>query len=342
MGFYFRKSFKFGGMRVNFSKSGVGFSGGVKGFRIGKGPRGNYIHMGANGIYYKKTLNGRNNRPSSQPSISPEPGQNYNFQDIESSDVANLVDASSEELLKEINEKNRKVRFSVLWTIISVVLMLFNPALILLLLLLPVFIYVDKRRKNVVLVYDIESENEEKLQKFYESFNELINARKKWHIPSVAALNTTYDKKTNAGAANLVKRSEIRIDFSAPPYFVTNVKVPRIPVGKQTLYFFPDKVLVFEKKRVGCVNYKDLRVRYSNVRFIEESKVPSDTRVVGRTWKYVNKNGGPDKRYSDNPELPIVEYSRINFFSDTGLNEIIQLSKPDIGEKLAQALETVQ
>jgi len=274
--------------------------------------------------------------------ISRLPPYECNFQDIESSDVANLVDASSEELLKEINEKNRKVRFSVLWTIISVVLMLFNPALILLLLLLPVFIYVDKRRKNVVLVYDIESENEEKLQKFYESFNELINARKKWHIPSVAALNTTYDKKTNAGAANLVKRSEIRIDFSAPPYFVTNVKVPRIPVGKQTLYFFPDKVLVFEKKRVGCVNYKDLRVRYSNVRFIEESKVPSDTRVVGRTWKYVNKNGGPDKRYSDNPELPIVEYSRINFFSDTGLNEIIQLSKPDIGEKLAQALETVQ
>lgn len=41
MGFRFRKSIKlFGGIRLNFSKSGVGISGGVKGARVGIGPRG--------------------------------------------------------------------------------------------------------------------------------------------------------------------------------------------------------------------------------------------------------------------------------------------------------------
>jgi len=345
MGFYFRKSVKFGGMKINFSKSGVGFSTGVKGFRIGKGPRGNYIHMGANGIYYRKTFGGGKNNTPSHRQTSPDLQQSYSsysFDDIESRDVAELVDASSEELLNEINEKSRRVRLWVLWTVLSIVLMTVNSSLILLLVLLPLFVYIDKRRKTVVLVYDIDSENEERLQKFYDSFNEIINARKKWHIPSSASINTSYERKMNAGAGRLIKRSDIKISFSTPPYFVTNVKVPKIPAGKQVLYFFPDKLLVFDKRRAGCVNYRDLKVNYSNVRFIENQSVPSDTRIVGKTWKYVNKNGGPDKRYSDNRELPIVEYSKIHFYSDTGLNEVIQVSKPDIGEKLSRALETVQ
>ena len=41
MGFRLRKSIKLGGgFKLNFSKSGVGISGGVKGARVGIGPRG--------------------------------------------------------------------------------------------------------------------------------------------------------------------------------------------------------------------------------------------------------------------------------------------------------------
>lgn len=56
MGFYLRKGFNFGPLRINFSKSGVGLSFGVKGFRVGMGPKGNYVHAGRKGIYYKETL----------------------------------------------------------------------------------------------------------------------------------------------------------------------------------------------------------------------------------------------------------------------------------------------
>ena len=62
MGFYFRKSVNFGPFRLNFSKSGIGVSTGVKGFRVGTGPNGNYVHMGRNGIYYKKTFGKNNNK----------------------------------------------------------------------------------------------------------------------------------------------------------------------------------------------------------------------------------------------------------------------------------------
>lgn len=56
MGFYLRKGLNLGLLRINFSKSGVGLSFGVKGLRIGSGPNGNYVHAGRKGIYYKKSL----------------------------------------------------------------------------------------------------------------------------------------------------------------------------------------------------------------------------------------------------------------------------------------------
>lgn len=51
----------------NFSKSGIGASVGVKGFRLGTGPRENYIHVGCNGIYYHVVLGKKKIKLSAQP-----------------------------------------------------------------------------------------------------------------------------------------------------------------------------------------------------------------------------------------------------------------------------------
>ncbi|RCS49380.1 DUF4236 domain-containing protein [Bremerella cremea] len=59
MGFSFRKSYTFGPLRVNLSKSGVGFSFGVKGLRAGMNSTGRkYVSAGVPGTgarYYKST-----------------------------------------------------------------------------------------------------------------------------------------------------------------------------------------------------------------------------------------------------------------------------------------------
>ena len=62
MGLYFRKSINLGGgARLNFSKSGVGISGGVKGFRVSTGPRGTRLttSIPGTGVYYTKTLSSK-------------------------------------------------------------------------------------------------------------------------------------------------------------------------------------------------------------------------------------------------------------------------------------------
>ncbi|WP_080727545.1 DUF4236 domain-containing protein [Ralstonia solanacearum] len=76
MGFYVRQSIKVGPLRFNFSKSGVGVSTGVKGLRIGTGPRGNYIHMGLGGC----TTEQPSQRPRPKPCGAPTAPSTAPFQ----------------------------------------------------------------------------------------------------------------------------------------------------------------------------------------------------------------------------------------------------------------------
>jgi hypothetical protein len=57
MGWYIRKAFSAGPVRLNLSKSGLGLSFGAKGARIGAGPRGLYTHFGRGGLYYRSSHN---------------------------------------------------------------------------------------------------------------------------------------------------------------------------------------------------------------------------------------------------------------------------------------------
>jgi len=59
MGFSFRKSVKLGGgLRLNFSRKGIGLSGGVKGARISVGPRGTNFYGGIGPLRYQTKLGG--------------------------------------------------------------------------------------------------------------------------------------------------------------------------------------------------------------------------------------------------------------------------------------------
>lgn len=58
MGLQFRKTLKLGPININLSKSGVGFSAGFKGFRVGASPNGvkrTTFSIPGTGIRYVKT-----------------------------------------------------------------------------------------------------------------------------------------------------------------------------------------------------------------------------------------------------------------------------------------------
>lgn len=63
--------------------------------------------------------------------------------------------------------------------------------------------------------------------------------------------------------------------------------------------------------------------------------------VVRRLWKYPNKNGGPDRRFADNRQLPICLYKSIHLTSPTCLDELSQVSKAELTRQSAGALRAL-
>lgn len=356
MGFYIRKSVSVGPFRFNFSKSGIGVSTGVKGLRVGTGPRGNYISVGRGGLYYRATL------PSGSAQLSPSitPGQSQSLPqpipnsisgvgpmvELESGPISAMQDSSSTDLLNELNGKAKRPNYWK-WTAsfgligISTISAgappwLMPVSLASLAILTLYFALRDNVAKTTVLCYQLEHENEHAFERLHESFEQLASCRKTWRIDAQAEV---HDQKYHAGASAVVKRKDAQFGKGLPPNVKANLEVPFVKAGKTTLYFMPDRVLVFASSGVGAVSYKDLQVDSMSRQFIESGPVPGDATVVGRTWKYVNKSGGPDKRFKDNRELPIALYEEITFRSQSGLNELFQISKNSLGSILTQGVK---
>jgi hypothetical protein len=152
------------------------------------------------------------------------------------------------------------------------------------------------------------------------------------------------DRKYVSGASTLIKSAPIRIALEAPERITSNVPVPVVPAGNERLCFFPDRLIVLQGKgraeSIGVVPYHDLSLELERVQMIlNSSTYPPGTTPAGLTWKYVNKGGGPDRRFKDNPTRAIIACERVVFRSATGLFEGVQFSPPGAGAELAAAIK---
>lgn len=276
MSFYLRKSVSVGPFRFNLSKSGVGVSAGLRGLRVGTGPRGNYVHMGRHGLHYRASLT-PSDRSSGRQEVNPTEGQpsrpetsHEPLQDIESADVGQMTDSSSAELLKEIDEKHRKVR--ILPGAIIFAAMIFLVTLFAQLpwyviatavaggVAIVVFAYRrDVLAKTVVVLYHFDPAMEEAYALVHQWGQALAAAAGFWHI---AARGDVRDRKYHAGASHLVTRRKTFAKIAAPDFLKTNVATLAVGVGRQVLHFFPDRLLVFDRGRVGAVGYPDLHLAW--------------------------------------------------------------------------------
>lgn len=93
---------------------------------------------------------------------------------------------------------------------------------------------------------------------------------------------------------------------------------------------------------MGHYLIKNLGISVTNGNFIETEIKPWDGTIVDYTYKYVNKSGGPDRRFANNPRYPIMSYSYINFYGDNGFDECIMLSKQGVGNILKEQIKVLQ
>lgn len=357
VGFYIRQSVKVGPLRFNFSKSGVGVSAGVKGLRIGTGPRGNYIHMGRGGVYYRttfsKTTKGIPTQPR-RPEVPHQSAPTFNaashtvgpMEEIQSAAVQLLTDTTSAEVLGQIERKRRMPNYWRAVALVAVILFLaaFNQGIqdialavlgILLAVVVLVAVYFNKISKAIVFFYDLDEPARSAYEALTLAFEPMFQANKKWRINSKGDV---LNRKYHAGAGYVVSRSELATTELGARFIKTNIPVPSLEGKHLQLYFYPDRVLVFDGAQVGAISYADLRLDTAVSRFIEDEGVPHDSRIVDRTWKYVNKSGGPDRRFKDNTEIPVVEYEKIHFTTASGLNEFFHVSRVGASAGIAGAI----
>ena len=154
----------------------------------------------------------------------------------------------------------------------------------------------------------------------------LANCARLWRIPLE---KDQRDWKRHAGAGVTVERQGISLRLGLPSLIKSNLEFPSFPLGKETIYFAPDAVLIVAGKSIAALPHEDCELNADATRFIENEGAPPDTQVVGTTWQYVNKNGGPDRRFSNNRQLPICIYGQIELKSSGGLNERLHCSRSD-------------
>jgi hypothetical protein len=173
-------------------------------------------------------------------------------------------------------------------------------------------------------MYDLDDHAAATFKSFLGEFEKVASASRIWNIDTA---QRTDDLKRNAGAGRLLSRKLARLTQGTPSVVKTNISIPAILGGKQSLYFFPDVALVAQGSTVGAISYDQLVTYWNTTVFIEEEGVPSDGVVVGHTWKFVNKNGSPDRRFNNNRQIPKVQYQQMDLQGAGGFQKTLYISR---------------
>ena len=340
MAFYLRKSVRIGPVRFNLSKSGIGTSVGVKGFRVGVRPNGkSYLHAGRYGLYYREELGGGNRSSKNEPRPPMEKEISHSSHpdavQYNSATSQELTSKSRKELISVLNDSYKGLRLDFVcagfFLLLSIILLSVNSFAGFVSFFLGVIVTVviavwESKRRTITINYEFEDGKGDAFKKLISAFNNLASNKNVWALIDSREIQGAHESKMNAGADNLITRSDVQVGEGKPPWVNTNIDVPVMKARQQTLYMLPDGILVYDSKGVGFVEYDDVSVSDNTTKFIEENP-PGDAKIVDHTWKHPNKKGGPDRRFKDNYEIPICLYGELKIQSKSGMFFYLMTSK---------------
>lgn len=337
MGFRMRKSINLGGgFRVNLSKTGIGYSWGVPGYRITKTARGStrrtYSVPGTGLSYVEESGSskaGRNNR------VDRYVDQETIMEDIESADIGSYQSVQHQKFIDSIRKTLILNRLST-WLCFSFLLLTEPIFLVIGMFGVVLKVYI-RSVGRIRLDYEF---NDDYLKRHNNMTNAWIELAKSQGLWQIVQTGNVQNRKINAGASSLVSRKQVKIANKVPFYIESDTNMVQLELKNMTLIFMPDKILIVNGLKLGALDYGDIQINAGTVNFIESDVVPGDAKVVGYTWAKVNKDGSPDKRYKGNRELPICEYGTIQISSKSGLNVQMHCSNVDSTKRFGGLLKT--
>ena len=369
MSFKFRKRVRiFPGFTLNLSKSGMSATVGMRGLSVNIGEKGNYLNVGipGTGIYDRIRLDdGGGNELPTIPSdnhtldvvptehnipVSATEIKSFNPELITSQGLFGLketivnAEQDKRQLYSESLQAQSEANSAKMKMILSKIL---------------IFGFFTKSFEDK---YKICQADADEAKKTHDEFkvsidfnfdnairNDYITLKKSFEqlLSSCAIWDVTAEEdvdrfRTRSAAYKTIYSEVVAFEMASLDFINTKyvaLKMRNVKGGD--LFVYPGFVAIKENSDVnfGLLDYRDLGIEHFQITFIETRPLLPDAKVVDKTWKYVNKNGLPDKRFKDNYEIPIVLYYQLNMSSKTGLRERYMFSNPNIGAAFCTAFQ---
>lgn len=320
MGLRFRKSFNWGGIRINLSKSGIGYSYGIKGFRKTKKASGGHrttLSIPGTGISYVKDSKKHFSKAKKNSSFS-QASQVENSYTILESSISEIQSSFAQSVQKKyiinkywfvpfivfISSFVNGIFFSSLNSKLSV---LFWILFALSFIALIIFLILSKKIK---LDYSLISSDNilPTFNSLKVAFNNLKNCSLSLQIYE------TKNSNNNMGATSQ------SVHFRQKSKFIkSNVELFEIYSKNSSILFLPDLLLVFTNKKYHTLSYEKLIVNYLDLEHTMQT-VPTDSFVINQKYLYETKNNTADRRYKYNPLLNNCAFGGITFQSKSGLD----------------------
>lgn len=352
-----RKAKLFPGVHLNFSKSGISTTIGVRGASVNVGKKGTYLNTGipGTGIYDRHKIGGgkkgKQATPFADSDIPDELVYNEEIGSIKTEQAETTTTEGLQELKKtlldcyqERKELKTEIKKAKNGLLIATVIMAVSY-----LIIFGLFIkwfrenrknkkeYLEDLKKQLENCYvnidmDVDDQFDKRYNDLLENYKTMLYSDKIWDITSSVTID---QKSTRSAASASVTRRPVKFGFGTIDIIKSKYEALHLEnANGGDLYIYPAFVVIVDAhKKFGLIDIRELEFS-----FMEEERVPADAEVVDKTWAKVNKNGSPDKRFKENYEIPICLYGKIELSSGTGLNEAYSMSNYEKSEKFANAM----
>lgn len=323
MGLHYRKSINLGGgLRVNISQSGIGYSWGVKGYRITKTANGKIrqtVSIPGTGISYSQNVGDFKVRKNSSKNASNLSNEFDEINDIQSVSPEKSSSEAYNDLLLKIKMQNRLFIAS---SVICFICHIFTLNLLALFFLAITYYIAIKGTCHIE--YNFDDVERSKWSNLYSAWDAVLESDRMYQILQTAKYK---NPKIHAGVDIATVGIEANHVFDFSVNLHTNIKSAIWKSKKCTMAILPDRLFIIDDKgKIGAIDYNDINVKIEKAGFYGDAKPPKDSVLLKYIWQYANKDGSCDKRYKNNKKIAVLTYGKITFTSNTGLNIILVCS----------------
>jgi len=337
MGLNFRKSINLGGLRLNLSNSGVGYSIGKKGIRFNRSATGrttSTVSIPGTGLSYTQNLGGSKkstktqtkqvktntksntssyNATKSNMSYNQYQNNPYQYNQPMNNTGSNIsynasmannnynsymnssyVNLNNEPFIKGI--KSRKALDIFSYILILFALLFFISKIFLIVGGIGLLIKIIMLFTRVKIDFDATEQG----KLLYNNMNDIL-------------IKLSKNKMVWAINENKTMRETVKISKKYPWYVSNVVNMHYVKLRNEKIYFTPGYLVVEKGGLAKGYSYNNIGITNTYDECREEGIKPSDAVVIGETYKYLTRDGMPDKRFSYNPKVPVCNYGCLFF-----------------------------